>query len=77
MEQKQLDSVKLSTLERFIKKTKKQISPKRDCDISFEFLIGSFFPEVLNNIKKEFTKNYITGYNAAKEQFYNENKGNN
>lgn len=63
-----LDSVKLSTLKKAIKQIEKQIAPRKDCDVSFEYIIGSFFPEVLNNIKDEFTRNYLEGYKAAKEE---------
>lgn len=63
-----LDSVKLSILKKAIKQIEKQIAPRKDCDVSFEYIIGSFFPEVLNNIKNEFTRNYLEGYKAAKEE---------
>ena len=68
MKQKPLDSVKLSTLKRAIKQIEKQIAPQKDCDVSFEYIIGSFFPTIMDNIKTEFTKNYLEGYKAAKEE---------
>lgn len=77
MKQTQLDTIRLSTLEKAIKKIKKEIFPKKDCDVSFEFLIGSFFPDIMNNIKNEFTRNYLEGYKAAKEEKENESKRNN
>ena len=66
-----LEVVKLSTLEKTIKKIKDELK-EEDADLSFEFIIGSFFPNVLNNIKKAFTQNYIQGYNDAKEKYSNE-----
>lgn len=74
---KNLDTIKLSTLEKTIRRIKKEIAPKKDCDISFEFIIGSFFPDIMNNIKNEFTRNYLEGYKAAKEEKENESKRNN
>lgn len=72
-----LGTVKLSTLEKAIKQIKKEISPKTDCEISFEFIIGSFFPKVLENIKNTFTANYMEGYKAGKEEAKNDSKRNN
>lgn len=45
MEIKQLDNVKLSTLKRAITQIEQHIAPEKDCDVSFEYLIGSFFPK--------------------------------
>lgn len=72
-----LGTVKLSTLEKAIKQIKKEISPKTDCEISFEFIIGSFFPKVLENIKNTFTVNYMEGYKAGKEEAKNDSKRDN
>lgn len=72
-----LGTVKLSTLEKAIKQIKKEISPKTDCEISFEFIIGSFFPKVLENIKNTFTANYMEGYKAGKEEAKNDSKRDN
>ena len=41
--------------------------PIEDIDITFEFLIGSFFPEVLNNINKEMERQHTLGYKAGLE----------
>ena len=76
-ENKHLDTVKLSTLEKAIKQIKKEMAPNTDCGISFEFIIGSFFPTILDNIKQTFTENYMAGYNAAKEEEKNDNQRNN
>lgn len=72
-EKEQLDTIKLSSLERMIRQIKKEIAPRKDCDLSFEFIIASCFPKIMDNIKDAFTQNYIAGYNAAKEQFCNDN----
>jgi hypothetical protein len=77
MKNKDLDTIKLSTLEKAIKKIKKEIAPNKDCDISFEFIIGSFFPKILENIKDTFTTNYMEGYKAGKEEAKNESQRNN
>ena len=63
-----LDSVKLSILKKAIKQIEQRIAPEKDCEISFEFIIGSFFPKIMDNIKQEFTRNYLEGYKAAKEE---------
>lgn len=44
--------------------------------LTFEYLIGSFFPNVLENMKQHLattaTENFIAGYNARKEEEENE-----
>ena len=47
MKRKTLDSVKLSTLEKAVKQIKKEIAPKKDCELSFEFIVASFFPTIM------------------------------
>ena len=43
-------------------------------EISFEFIVGSLFPNVMKNIKKElmyqYTKGYTDGYSEAEELIY-------
>lgn len=72
MKQQLPNSVKLSKVKKTIKKLEKDISPKKDYDISFEFFMLSFFPNIMENIKQEFNQNYIAGYNAAKEELKGE-----
>ena len=74
---KSLDIVKLSVLEKAIEQIKKEFAPHTDCDINFEFIIGSFFPKVLDNIKRTFTLNYMAGFEDAKKQYSNRKKKNN
>lgn len=65
-------TVKLSRLKNTIARIEEHYaeSPERieDIEITFEFIIGSFFPEVLNNIRRaimdEHTKGFIEGNNA-------------
>lgn len=68
MKQQLPNSVKLSKVKKTIRILEKNIAPKKDCDISFEFFMLSFFPNIMENIKQEFNRNYIAGYNAAKEE---------
>ena len=72
-------SVPLSKLKRAIKKieddakvyniTAEQLD---EMPITFEYLIGSFFPEVIKNVRdeanKQYTKGYFAGMVAAKEK---------
>lgn len=45
---------------------------KKDDQVSFEFIVGSLFPYILDNIKKEMQKQHALGYaeglNASKEK---------
>ena len=44
-----------------------ELKPTNDSELSFEFIVGSLFPNILDNIKKEimnqYTKGYLTGLN--------------
>ena len=46
--------------------------------ITFEYLIGSFFPEVLKNVEKEvnlqYTRGYMEGRQSMKEELENGQK---
>ena len=37
-------------------------NPTNDSDISFEYIVGSCFPEIYQNIKKEIHVQYTKGY---------------
>lgn len=41
-----------------------QDNPERlnDVDISFEYLVGSFFPNIVKNIQSTMSQQYINGY---------------
>ena len=57
-------TVKLETLEKICKMLKKN----KTKEVSFEFLIASCFPHVLDNIKEEMRRQYTKGYvNGLKE----------
>lgn len=54
-------TVKYSKLKAMIKALNKT-KPKDDDDITFEFIIGSLFPDILDNIKKEMMRQHAMGY---------------
>ena len=58
--------VKLSTVKAAIKQIEEhyQDCPERleDVEITFEYLVGSFFPKIVENIQKEMNKQYTLGY---------------
>lgn len=37
-------------------------------EVSFEFLVGSCFPDILNNIKAEIRRQYTLGYCEGKKE---------
>lgn len=71
-----LQPVKFTSLQHFIKKIEAQYTPEEQNElmINFEFLVGSFYPNVWSNmmeaLKKEHTLGYIEG---LKEGQKNEN----
>lgn len=54
-------TVKYGTLKKVVKAIDK-INPTDDTKISFEYLVGSCFPNVLKNIKQALHTQYINGY---------------
>ena len=51
-------TVKRETLDKVYKAVKKHEMK----EITFEFLVGSCFPDIMNNIKEEMRKQYTKGY---------------
>lgn len=58
--------VKLSRVKTAIKQIEEhyQDCPERleEVEITFEYLIGSFFPKIVENIQKEMNRQYTLGY---------------
>ena len=53
-------------------KLDKVVKEKHIKEISFEFLVGSLFPNVLKNIKEEMRRQYTLGYAAGQKGLENE-----
>ena len=51
-------TIKTETLDKVYKAVKKH----KMNEVSFEFLVGSCFPNILNNIKEEMRRQYTLGY---------------
>ena len=57
-----------------------QDCPERleDVEVTFEYLVGSFFPKIIDNIKKSMSDNYMAGYlQGLQEGANNVSQGNN
>lgn len=62
--------VSLATLKAAIKQIEKHNTaklPDADINITFEYLIGSFFPTITNNIQNEMKRQYTLGYIAGQK----------
>lgn len=59
--------VKLDKMKRMIKSIERDYGGTPEIidnmDITFEYIIASLFPNIMDNINKEFTHQYITGFN--------------
>jgi hypothetical protein len=74
--EKTLPNIKLSRIKHIIESVEKhfQEEPDRieDIELSFEFIIGSLYPDVYKNImdtlNSEHTRGYIQGYKDAKAE---------
>lgn len=75
-EPKSYGSVKLTSVKAAIKQIEEhyQDCPERleDVEVTFEYLVGSFFPKIIDNINKKmndtYMQGYIQGFNEGKEQ---------
>lgn len=73
---------KFSRLRNMVKSVEKELGGDGidldDLDISFEFIVGSLFPQayqsMLDSLKDEHTLGYIEGYAAGKETKLNINQ---
>lgn len=80
-----LGTVKLEVVERAINQLKKKYGEQADSlEISYEFLVASFFPDayqkMLDKLKEQYTQGYLDAYkevNAKSEGVNNENIGSN
>lgn len=69
-EEKQLTNkitVKYGVLKKMVKALD-NISPNEETEIPFEYVIGSCFPDIFKNIKKELHIQYTNGYVAGLEE---------
>ena len=66
-----LDSVKFSKVLGLVKTLEKS-GMRKDSEVSFEFIVGSLFPNVLSNvqtaIRTQYTKGYTEGIADSKEK---------
>ena len=57
-------TVKYGLLKKLIKAIEKT-NPTDETDLSFEFIVGSLFPDIMNKIKQEIRFQYTMGYAAG------------
>lgn len=60
----------------FLKKMVKMLEKRNEKEVTFEFLVGSCFPNIMDNIKEEMRRQYTMGFVAGqgKEVTTNEKK---
>lgn len=68
-------TVKYGTLKKIMERLEKT-NLNDESEITFEFLVGSCFPDILNNIKTEIHKQYTKGYIEGKRESKELNKQN-
>ena len=68
-------TVKYGTLKKIMERLEKT-NLNDESEITFEFLVGSCFPNILNNIKTEIHKQYTKGYIEGKRESKQLNKQN-
>lgn len=62
-----VEKVTYGKLKRVVKKLK-EIGMKDDDEVSFEYVVGSCFPNAYNNIIEEMRRQYTMGYIQGREE---------
>lgn len=58
-----IDNVKLSVLKRMVKSLEKVLpEDKDDLDLTFEYVIGSLYPHIYDNVKAEMSRQHAQGF---------------
>lgn len=72
-------TIKLDKLKKFCDHCSQEYNfiDDSEVEVSFECIIGSLFPIVMDNIRAFGTEKYIKGYNQGLEDAKNEDQGNN
>ena len=75
---KPVDTVKYSHFKKCLTSLERDFEGRPEVldniDISFEYVIGSLFPNILSNIENTFTQNYIRGYNKGLSENFKSEK---
>lgn len=57
----------------FLRKMVEMLERREESQATFEFLVGSCFPDIMNNIKDEMRRQYTLGYIQGKKETENIN----
>lgn len=68
----ELANVRISTINKALRIIKNANPTNSDPEVTFEYLIGSLYPNVMNNIREAMTRQYIEGYNKGKADAQND-----
>ena len=75
---KPIDTVKYSHFKKCLTSLERDFEGRPEVldniDISFEYVIGSLFPNILSNIENTFAQNYIQGYNKGLSENFKSEK---
>lgn len=75
---KPIDTVKYSHFKKCLTSLERDFNGRPEVldniDISFEYVIGSLFPNILSNIESTFAQNYIQGYNEGLSENFRSKK---
>ena len=71
-----LTPVKFTTLKKMVNQLEKKYTPEQleELELGFEFLIGSLFPLVYNNMQEALNKEHTLGYIEGLQEGRNENQ---
>ncbi len=66
-----LGTVKIETLKHLLEAVEAQCQENNVDELSFEFVVGSLFPQLYSSVIKEMEKQYTLGYIAGKQSQLN------
>ena len=70
-----MDNLKVTV--KFLDEMVKRLKKDKLTEVNFEFLVGSCFPNALENIKTELRRQYTLGYTAGLKENQNEAQNHN
>ena len=70
-----MDNLKVTV--KFLEEMVKRLKKDKLTEVSFEFLVGSCFPNALENVKAELRRQYTLGYTAGLKENQNEAQNHN
>ena len=69
LEEKPIDKTTYGRLKRMLESLEKTLGPRMDMELTFEYVVGSLFPNAYSNVQQAITDAHMEGYLQALEDY--------